>query len=52
MGVHVILDIDPQSIDADAWAGVHDDTLALLEAWPTPLLGWGVRLIEGARVPI
>jgi hypothetical protein len=52
MGVHVILHINPQRINADDWARVHDDTLALLEAWPTPLLGWGIRSIEGVQVPM
>jgi hypothetical protein len=52
MGVHVILHINPQSINADDWARVHDDTLALLEAWPIPLLGWGVRSVEGVQVPM
>ena len=47
MGVHVILDIDPASIDPDAWATTYDETLALLEAWPVRLLGWGTRPIEG-----
>jgi hypothetical protein len=52
MGVHVILEIDPRGIDAEAWAAVHDETLALLEAWRPRLLGWGARTIEGARVPM
>jgi hypothetical protein len=52
MGVHVILDINPCGIDKHAWAAVYEETLALLEAWQPRLLGWGVRRIEGVRVPM
>lgn len=52
MGVHVILDIDPNGIDPDAWAAAYDETLALLESWRPRLLGWGIRSFEGSRVPV
>ncbi|MBK9258898.1 MAG: hypothetical protein IPM54_03595 [Polyangiaceae bacterium] len=50
MGVHVILDIDPNQIEPGAWAAVYDETLDLLRAWRPRLLGWGSRTIDGCRV--
>ena len=50
MGIHVKLYINPAGIEPGLWARIHDETLALLEAWPVPLLGRGTRTIEGERI--
>ncbi|MGC4118211.1 MAG: hypothetical protein QM765_27405 [Myxococcales bacterium] len=52
MGIHVILDIDPDGIEASAWNAIYEQSLALLEAWQPRLLGYGTRLVEGVRVPL
>jgi hypothetical protein len=52
MGVHVILEIDPRGIDKTAWKAAYRETLALLKRWPSPLLGFGCRIIKGVRVPM
>ena len=52
VGVHVILDIVPQRIDPAAWADAFEETLLLLKAHPARLLGYGFRLVAGARVPV
>ena len=52
MGVYVILDIDPNGMDAAAWAAGYDEALGLLNAWQPPLLGWGTRTVEGHRVAV
>jgi hypothetical protein len=50
--VHVILDIAPHRIDAAAWAEAFEETRALVEAHPARLLGYGFRVVAGARVPV
>ncbi len=52
MGIHIHLEYDPRGIDADAWARAYDEALAMLEAWPTRLLGWGTREIYGCEMPV
>jgi hypothetical protein len=52
MGVHVILDIVPQRIDAAAWADAFEETRRLVEAHPARLLGYGFRIVAGVRVPV
>jgi hypothetical protein len=52
MGVHVVLNIDPRGFDKTGWEQAYDDTLALLEAWQPPLLGWAVRTIDAEQVGV
>lgn len=52
MGVYIHLYYDPRGIHANAWACAYDETLAMLEAWPLRLLGWGTRELHGRKVPM
>ena len=52
MGIYIHLYFDPRCIDADEWASAYDETLAMLEAWPTRLIGWGTRELYGRKVPL
>lgn len=52
MGTYIHLYFDPRGIDADSWASAYDEALAMLEAWPTRLLGWGSRVLYGCRMPM
>ena len=52
MGVHVILEVESAGIDTESWASAFDESAAMLEAWPTRLLGWGTRDIDGVRMPM
>lgn len=52
MGVYIHLYYDPRGLEADAWASAYDETLAMLEAWPGRLLGWGTRELYGRRMPM
>ncbi len=50
MGIFIRLDIMAHGIDPSAWADAYDETLRLLRAYPSGLMGWGHRKIDGVRV--
>ena len=39
MGVYLGLEIMPHCIGNDEWHEAYEDSLALLKAWPDPLMG-------------
>jgi len=52
MGTYLSVYHDIGNIPAAAWAAAWDDVVALLEAWPSGLLGYGARTIEGKAMPM
>jgi hypothetical protein len=52
MGVTIHLQVDRRAIDPAAWAEVYDDTLRLLRAHPSGLLGLERREVLGRPVPV
>lgn len=52
MGVHVHLDVQWEAIDPDAWTGAYDETLTLLRAHPSQLMGYAWRRILGREIPM
>lgn len=52
MGIYLSIHHDTRNIGDAAWAAAWDDAVALLEAWPTGILGFGTRTIEGKSMPM
>lgn len=52
MGLYLVLSLDPEGIDPDAWAQAYDETVAMLEAWRPPLLTIQRRQIEGRQLSV
>lgn len=52
MGIYLSVYLDARNIGDAAWATAWDDVVALFEAWPSGLLGFGKRTIEGTAMPM
>ena len=52
MGVYVTLYLDPAGIDSAAWERCFEETLSLLRAHPSPLMGYDTADILGVELPV
>lgn len=50
MGIHVYLGVRWSAVDPEVWEAVYDETLTLLRAHPSQLLGFARRPLLGRRV--
>lgn len=50
MGIHVVLGVRWNAVDPAVWGAVYDETLTLLQAHPSQLLGFARRPLLGRRV--
>jgi hypothetical protein len=50
VGIYLSVRYDIESIGDAAWAAAWDDVVAMLEAWPSRLLGYGRRTVMGVTM--
>lgn len=50
MGVFVFLDVLPERIDPKAWHAIYLESLALLRAWPTSILGLHEKTVGSQKL--